>query len=1037
MLIESPKNTVSDEYIKELEHELNELKLNKQREIFNSQAIQLMYQAFVNASDADEYFKQALEIIGSYSDVDYAWLITPFCDDVRLVRSYLVSPHPGADINIRDVPLAEVIPNSERLSKYVGACFSSQYITPSAIGIPSQDFSGPSQQIMTKIEIKTGEPMLLGINYADPESTFDETDVFYFSLLANEFEKNACTLQRLKNKSLLFENSETPMWCEDLSELNDYLKDLRKQGVQDIEEYLANNSREIYELLVRMPIVKINRACLKLFKVDSEEAFDGISKNLLGPGAIAVFKKEIAAFWNSDDSFKSEFNFVNAEGEIIIVELKIQIPKGDREFYLVPVSLTDMTEQRRIDKKLKETLLRYELVVQGSYGAIWDWNVVEKNVYFSKNWCELRGYRQDEISDSQEEWIKGIHPDDAPRILQAVQDHFEGKTEVFQEDYRIICKNGDVKWVADRGVAEFDSEGNVLRMAGSEFDITERRLLDERLRLVASVYENSAEGVMILNKQGVIMDVNNAFEKILGFKKSEVVGSRPEMFSSEKKHRSSYSSVWSGLKNFKQWQGEIWNHHKDRSKRPSWLTISCVYDGDELTHYVGLMTDISQIKKSEEMLYQLAHHDTLTGLPNRLLLNERLEQAMRYALRRNRHVAVIFVDLDNFKFVNDGMGHAVGDKLLKQVAEILSETVRADDTVARIGGDEFLLVLGDIENPENVGYVAEKLLNKINSKVTIGDQNVRVSASMGVAVYPNDGEDKSTLIRNADAAMYRAKSSGKMNFQFYTEELTKNAIERMSLEADLHDAISNNELHIHYQPQIDIKQGRVVAVEALLRWFHPKLGPVSPDKFIPLAEEIGLIEDIGTWVLREACAQFKRWQAGGLTIQTLAVNVSNRQLQKGNFPELVKTILDESELGASHLELEITESMLLENPEFAVQQLHQLKKLGATIAIDDFGTGYSSLSYLKKLPIHKLKIDKSFINDIGNNGDDNAITEAIIAMSERLSLDVIAEGVETENQESFLLQNGCNNVQGFHYCKPLPATEVSSYISAKRLNPKS
>ncbi|WP_353409686.1 EAL domain-containing protein [Pseudoteredinibacter isoporae] len=1021
---------VSNEHIHELEREINELKLNKQREIRNARAIESMYAAFVNSSGSDEYFELALEIIRSNINVDYAWLITPFCDEVRLVRSYMVSAHPNSSIDIRDISLSQVLPDSELLSQPIDACFSPCNINPSIIGIPGPTSATRPPSIVMKIEIQTGEPMLLGISHSEPKRVFNDEDSYDFLKLANEFQKNVCTLQRLKNKSLLFENSETPMWCEDLSELNDYLKSLRQQGVEDIEEYLSNNSQEIYKLLLRMPIVKINRACLKLFKVNSREEFDEISKNLLGPGAINMFKKEVAAFWNSEDSFKSEFNFINAKGEIIVVELKIQIPKGDREFYLVPVSLTDMTEQRRIDKKLKETLLRYELVVKGSYGAIWDWNVKEKNVYFSKSWCELRGYDKDEISDSEEEWVKGIHPDDVQRVMNAVQDHFDRKTDVFQEDYRIVCKNGDIKWVADRGVAEYDLEGHVLRMAGSEFDITERRRLDERLRLVASVYENSAEGVMILNKQGIIMDVNNAFEKILGFRKAEVVGSRPEMFSSEKKHRSSYSSVWSGLKNFKQWQGEIWNHHKDRSHRPSWLTISCVYDGDELTHYVGLMTDISQIKKSEEMLYQLAHHDTLTGLPNRLLLNERLEQAMRYALRRERHVAVVFVDLDNFKFVNDGMGHAVGDKLLKQVAEILSETVRADDTVARIGGDEFLLVLGDIQNPENVGYVAEKLLKKINSKVTVDGQDLRVSASMGVAVYPGDGEDKSTLIRNADAAMYRAKSSGKMNFQFYTEELTKNAIERMSLEADLHDAISRQELHLHYQPQIDIRLGKVVAVEALIRWQHPRLGLISPDKFIPLAEEIGLIEDIGTWVLQEACTQFKQWRMAGFPIQTLAVNVSNRQLHKGNFPNVVHSILQSSELEAHHLELEITESMLLENPDFAVQQLKQLKELGVSIAIDDFGTGYSSLSYLKRLPIHKLKIDKSFIHDIGDDGDDNAITEAIIAMSERLSLGVIAEGVETENQRDFLLKNGCNNVQGFHYCKPLPVEEITSYMKA-------
>lgn len=1017
--------------IKNLQQEIDELTLNKHLEIKHAQAVDSLYRAFSESLSSDEYFELGLEVFRSYFKVDFAWLLTPFNEDTNLARSYVVSKDSATELSVDDIPLNELTPNLYQQSADVAACFSAFELSAKLINQPQAFCLSPSQSIMSKIEIETGEPMLLGVSFSSSTKFFNEVDVRYFSRLADEFKKNACTFQRLKNQSLLFYNSETPMWCEDLSELNDYLKSLKKKGVKNIGAYLESNSKEIYALLIRMPILKINKACLKLFKVDSEKEFHDISKKLLGPGAVNMFKKEVEAMWYEQSSFKAEFNFVNAKNEVMVVELNIQLPTEDRDFYLVPVSLTDMTEQRRIDKKLNETLLRYELVVKGSYGAIWDWDVKEGTVYFSKSWCELRGYELEEVSDSQDVWIEGIFPEDKPRVMRAVQEHFEGKTDVFQEEYRVVCKGGQIKWVADRGVAKFEADGSVSRMAGSEFDITERRHLDERLRLVASVYENAAEGVMILNKNGIVMDVNNAFETILGFKKSDVVGSRPEMFSSEKKHRSSYSNVWDGLKHFNQWQGEIWTYHKDNSRRPSWLTISCVYDGEELTHYVGLMTDISQIKQSEQMLYQLAHHDTLTGLPNRLLLNERLEQAMKHAQRRDRYVAVVFVDLDNFKFVNDGMGHATGDLLLKQVAEVLSESVRAEDTVARIGGDEFLLVLGDIGNPDNVAYVVEKLLKKINSKVTLDGQDVRVSASMGVAVYPTDGEDRSTLVRNADAAMYRAKSSGKMNFQFYTEELTKNAIERMSLEADLHDAILNKQLEVHYQPQINTECRGKISVEALLRWNHPKLGYVPPGKFIPLAEEIGLIEEIGTWVLNCACQQMKSWLDSGLGITAVAVNVSSRQLLKGNFPDIVSSALVHADLEARHLELEVTESMLLEEPQFAVQQLNHLKALGASIAIDDFGTGYSSLSYLKQLPIDKLKIDRTFISDIGTNEEGSAITEVIIAMADRLNLKVIAEGVETLEQEIFLVNNGCDNMQGYYYCRPLAQEKLLRYLGSK------
>ncbi|WP_299773563.1 GGDEF and EAL domain-containing protein [uncultured Pseudoteredinibacter sp.] len=1022
-------NENNNKLLIDLQNELDELKLNKQLNINCEEAITDLYDIFHQSSGSGEYFENALEAIRRYFQVDQAFLITPFGGDVLLAKAYSVSG--GNGFSVYDVVFDELLPNSHGLSEQVFACFSSLHFDGQAL---NPCFTEPlivQQTLFAKIEIETGEPMLLGVSHRDSERIYTPHETLHFSKLSDEFKKNICTLHRLKSQSLLFDNSETPMWCEDLSELNDYLKRLRKRGIQDIDKYLEENSKEVYSILLKMPILKINSACLKLFKVASEEEFYSISKKLLGPGAVSMFKKEVAALWRQDESFKAEFNFVNALNETIVVELNIQLPKEDRDYYLVPVSLSDMTEQRRIDKQLNETILRYELVVKGSYGAIWDWDVKTQSVYFSESWAQLRGYTLGELSDSQDEWIRGIHPDDVQRVMAAVHDHFDGKTEVFQEEYRIVCKNGDIRWVADRGVAKFEDDGSVSRMAGSEFDITERRRLDERLRLVASVYENAAEGVMILNRSGVVMDVNSAFEKILGFKKSEVVGSRPEMFSSERKHRSSYSNVWDGLKHFKQWQGEIWTYHKNKSKRPSWLTISCVYDEDTLTHYVGLMTDISEIKRSEQMLYHMAHHDALTGLPNRLLLNERLEQALKHAQRRKRYVAVVFIDLDNFKFVNDGMGHATGDLLLKQVAEVLSETVRAEDTVARIGGDEFLLVLGDIADPENVAYVVEKLMAKVNSKVNLAGQDIRVSTSMGVAVYPNDGEDRSTLIRNADAAMYRAKSSGKMNYQFYTEELTLNAMERMSLEADLHDAIRKGQLQIYYQPQINMEKPDSVSLEALLRWIHPQLGFIPPDKFIPLAEEIGLIEEIGGWVLKGACQSVKQWIDEGYRISNVAVNVSSRQLLKGDFPERVASTLAESSLNAKYLELEITESMLLEDPEFAVRQLEQLKKLGVSIAIDDFGTGYSSLSYLKQLPIDKLKIDKTFISDIGSQ-DDNTITEVIIGMADRMGLCVVAEGVETDEQEHFLLESGCSNMQGYFYCKPLSVNGLAEFIQAYR-----
>ncbi|MCW8905788.1 MAG: EAL domain-containing protein, partial [Sedimenticola sp.] len=544
-----------------------------------------------------------------------------------------------------------------------------------------------------------------------------------------------------------------------------------------------------------------------------------------------------------------------------------------------------------------------------------------------------------------------------------------------------------------------DDSGNASGMLMSLHDLSQSRQIEQQLRLNASVFENTDEGVMITDVDGTILETNRACSDILGYTREELAGVNPSLFSSGRHDKSYFRDMWHALAQTGRWRGEIWNRRKNGELFPEWLTISSVKDScGKTSHYVGVFTDISQIKQSQEQLEHLGHHDSLTDLPNRLLLNERLEQAIRHAERHQTLLAVIFLDLDNFKHINDSLGHPVGDQLLQAVAGRLLDTIRQDDTVARIGGDEFVLLLEDIGPPEHAGLAAQKLARAFADPFQLQDHTIRVTASMGICISPEDGRDPATLLRNADSAMYRAKEEGRNTYQFYTEELTRNAFERVLLENNLRQAVEKKQLRLLYQPQWDLQSGRIIGLEALIRWRHPELGMISPARFIPLAEESGLIHPIGRWVLDSACRQGRKWLDRGFDFGRIAINIAGPQLQRGNLLNEVQRALDSSGLPTHHLELEVTEGFIMQQAESAISQLQALRDLGVTLAIDDFGTGYSSLSYLKRLPIHKLKIDQSFVRDIPEDQNDMAIADAVIAMGRSLGLTVIAEGVETRAQ---------------------------------------
>ncbi len=552
----------------------------------------------------------------------------------------------------------------------------------------------------------------------------------------------------------------------------------------------------------------------------------------------------------------------------------------------------------------------------------------------------------------------------------------------------------------------------------------EKEASEARARMWATAFEHAAVGIFITDPDCRILETNRAFSQIMGYSHDEIVGRTPGVWKSGHHGQDFYQSMWNNLQTTGQWRGEIRNRHRSGKLVDQWLTISAVKDdAGSVTHYVAMFSDISRLKETERQLEYLAHHDILTDLPNRMLFNTRLERAIEHARRRRTMLAVLFLDLDRFKHINDSFGHTAGDALLKEVARRLRGNIRAEDTAARLGGDEFCLLLDPIHTKADAATVTGKILTAFQQPFRVENQEIHITPSIGIGLFPRDGEDAATLFRNADTAMYQAKSQGSNGFAFYSKTLTARAFEQVMLENALHKAIQNRELRLYFQPQVEMRTGKLIGAEALLRWEHPDMGIIPPSRFIPLAEETGLILAMGAWVFQAGCLQAKRWLDRGLHLGRLSLNVSGTQIRHGKLVAEVERALAESGLPPASLELEVTEGFIMEKAEHSIETLERLRDMGVGLAIDDFGTGYSSLSYLKRLPIQRLKIDQSFVRDIPGDPDDMAICRAVIALGRSMGLDIIAEGVETEAQRRFLLEHDCHNGQGFLFSRPLPALE--------------
>ena len=554
----------------------------------------------------------------------------------------------------------------------------------------------------------------------------------------------------------------------------------------------------------------------------------------------------------------------------------------------------------------------------------------------------------------------------------------------------------------------------------------------EELRQYANAFDSSGDAMLITDRFNRIVNVNTTFTKQTGYSLDEVLGKDPGMLGSGETLKAVYEDMWRSLQDNGYWNGELWDRKKTGEVYPNWASISAIRDADQtVKFYIASFSDISERKANEARIDYLAHHDPLTGLINRYNLENRLDQAILSAHRDDLRVAVMFIDMDRFKAINDSLGHHVGDQLLIEVGRRLRDSVRESDIVARLGGDEFIVVLTHITDEMDAAPLADKILRSLGQPYIFDGKEMRSSPSIGIAVYPSDGADGPTLMKNADTAMYHAKEQGRNNVQYFTTAMNAAAGERLRLENDLHQALRNDQLHLFYQPQVIPHNGRCVGVEALARWRHPVHGDISPFKFIPIAEESGLIEALGNWVLEEACRQLRAWQAEGIDGLRMAVNLSAQQLRSPGLVQSVDAALERHGLKGSDLELEITESVAMENPERAIGQLQALRDLGIQLAIDDFGTGYSSLSYLKRLPIQMLKLDRTFVRDIETDPSDAEISAATLALAHNLGLKVTAEGVETEAQRDYLIQHQCDFMQGYLFSSPLPADEALKFIQKR------
>lgn len=656
--------------------------------------------------------------------------------------------------------------------------------------------------------------------------------------------------------------------------------------------------------------------------------------------------------------------------------------------------------------------------------------------YVSNNVTSILGYSAKNFLQDKLDFTTLIHPDDLQIVLSDTQRATSNNSceHYIYDPYRVKNSDGEYIWIYDTRRIIRNDHGEVTHLVGYLTDITQRKKSEEELLLYATIFHNSSEAIIVTDNSNRIISVNPAFCVITGYSEQDALGNTPSFLASGKHSANFYQTMWIELISTGKWKGEIWNRRKSGELFAEWLSISTVYDkSGKANKYIALFSDITEVKRVNERVEFLAHHDALTALPNRILFQDRMQQAILHASRNKVKIALLYIDIDHFKSINDSLGHRVGDLLLKDVVKRLQTTLRRDDTISRQGGDEFLIMIDQMENNAPVRRVIEKIMNCMKPVFNIDGNQIHTSSSIGITIYPDDGDNFDTLLQHADTAMYHAKQEGRSTHHFFTSEMHAEAKQKHFMQNYMHEAIGKNEFYLEYQPQYCLSSATIVGVEALLRWNSAELGMVGPDVFIPISEENGQIIEIGNWVIIEACQQLQLMHHHGHHNITMAINISALQFKQANFTSHLLSIIKEFDIEPSNIELELTESILIRDIQRNLDTLSKLKKEGFKLAIDDFGTGYSSLSYLKRFPADVLKIDRAFISDIIENKNDASIVKAIIGLCKNFELKVIAEGVETKEQFDYLQQQGCDIIQGYLYSRPISSAKLMNKLSDQKI----
>lgn len=693
------------------------------------------------------------------------------------------------------------------------------------------------------------------------------------------------------------------------------------------------------------------------------------------------------------------------------------------------ILLAGLRQRARARAALEESEFRWKYALEGGAEGVWDWNTRTNEVFYSKRWKEMLGYADHDIENRLEAWERLLHPEDKPRVLAATADYLSGESQSYVNEFRLRCKDNSWKWIFSRGMAvSRDSSGKPARIIGMHADIGERKQAEESMHLAVLVYENSNEGMLVTDADDTILTINQAFTDLTGYAAHEVIGKKPNILNSGRHETEFFEAMRQAITTTGRWQGEIWNRRKNGDVFAEWLSINTIYNRDNGVHRrVALFSDLAKKKEYEQLIWQQANCDPLTGLLNRRIFLERLAQEIRRAQRSHHPMALLFLDLDHFKEVNDTLGHATGDLLLQEAARRLRNCVRGSDHVARLGGDEFTVIIGELHDIGHVTQVAKDILRTLREPFQLGMETAFISTSIGITLCPQDAVTVDELLKHADQAMYAAKNQGRNRFHFFTPSMQEAAQARMRLTNDLRGALAGNQFQVVYQPIVKLATSRIHKAEALIRWHHPNRGLVSPAEFIPVAERTGMIRDIGDWVFGEAARQVKRIRTVHHADFQISVNKSPAQFRDGTNTWV--DYLMELGLPGRSLIIEITEGLLLDANRSVADKLAAFRASGMQIALDDFGTGYSSLSYLQKLDIDYIKIDQAFVRNLVEGSDDLALCKSMIAMAHTLGLEVVAEGIETAEQCELLTDAGCDYGQGYLFSRPMPAAEFEAFLN--------